>query len=92
MLTLLQLHIVVPFICLSQNHFLCGLLKNFRKGKWITTLIEKSLREKHQGLQGLQNQPLDLEHPTMKILCHQALVIRGMMEMHIHLLSLVLTF
>jgi hypothetical protein len=32
MLTLLQLPIVVPYICLFQNHFLWGLLKIFRDG------------------------------------------------------------
>jgi hypothetical protein len=45
-----------------------------------------------QGHQGLRDQLLDLGHPTMKILCHQALVMRGMMEIRIHQLSLVLIF
>jgi hypothetical protein len=67
-------------------------VKNFRKGKWTTTLMEKSLKEKHQGHQGLRDQLLDLGHPTMKILCHQALMMRGMMEMRIHQPSLVLIF
>jgi hypothetical protein len=54
--------------------------------------MEKSLKEKHQGHQGLRDQLLDLGHPTMKILYHQALMMRGMMEMRIHQPSLVLNF
>jgi hypothetical protein len=46
--------------------------------------MEKSLKEKYQGHQGLQDPLLNLGHPTMKILCHQALAMRGMMEMRIH--------
>jgi hypothetical protein len=34
--------------------------------------MEKSLREKHQGQQGLQDQLLNLGHPIMKIFLHQA--------------------
>jgi hypothetical protein len=64
--------------------------KNFREEVWTIIPMEKSFKEKHQGQQGLQDQLLDLGNPTMKILLHLALV-RGMMEMHLHLLSLVLT-
>jgi hypothetical protein len=64
--------------------------KNFRKEGWTIIPMEKSFREKHQGQEGLKDQPLNLGHHIMKILLHLALV-RGMMEMHMHLISLVLT-
>jgi hypothetical protein len=53
-----------------SKSFFMRFAKKFRKGKWIITLMEKYLREKHQGHQGLQDQLLDLGHPKMKILCH----------------------
>jgi hypothetical protein len=35
-------------------------VKNFKKGKWTTTPMEKSLKEKHQGHQGLQDPLLNI--------------------------------
>ena len=64
--------------------------ENFRKGGWIILPMEKYFREKHQGQQGLQDQLLNLGDPIMKILLHLAFM-RGMMEMHVHLISLELT-
>jgi hypothetical protein len=70
--------------------FFMRFVKNFRKRKWTTTPMEKSLKEKHQGHQGLHDPLLNIGYPTMKILCHQTL--RETMEMRIHPPSLVLTF
>jgi hypothetical protein len=73
-----------------SKSFFMRFVKKIRKGKWTTTPMEKSLKEKHQGHQGLQDLLPNIGYPTMKILCHQTL--RGMMEMRIHPPSLVLTF
>jgi hypothetical protein len=42
--------------------------------------MEKCLKEKHQGHQGLQDPLLNIGCPTMKILCHRTL--RGDRDAH----------
>jgi hypothetical protein len=39
--------------------------------------MDKSLKEKNQGHQGLQDPLLNIGYPTMKILCHRTLAMRG---------------
>jgi hypothetical protein len=43
-----------------SNSFFMRFVKNFRKGTWTTTPMEKSLKEKHQGHQGLQDPLLNI--------------------------------
>jgi hypothetical protein len=73
-----------------SKSFFMSFVNNFRKGKWTTIPMEKSLKEKHQGHRGLQDLLLNIGYPTIKILRHQTL--RETMEMRIHPPSLVLTF
>jgi hypothetical protein len=74
-LVLLQVPIVFPFILIVVKSFFMSFVKNFRKGRWIIIPLEKSLREKNQAQQGLEDPFLNLGHLIMRILWHQALVI-----------------
>jgi CRISPR/Cas system-associated protein Csx1 len=47
-----------------SKSFFMSFVKNFRKGKLTTKPMEKSLKEKHQGYQGLQGPLLNIGHPT----------------------------
>ena len=78
-------------LVVSKSIFIV-IVENFRKGRCITTHMERFLRGILKGWQGLQDQPLELGNPIMKISLHQVLVMRGMMGFQIHHLSHALTF
>ena len=73
------------------NPFFTSLAKNFRKGRWTTTPLGTSFKENQEGQQGPQDPLLNIGNPIMRTSLHLALV-RGMMGMQMHPLSLVLTF
>jgi hypothetical protein len=53
-------------VSVSKSYFM-RVVKNFRKGRWTITPMEKCLKEKHQGHQGLQDPLLNIRYLTMKI-------------------------
>ena len=67
------------------------LAKNFRKGRWTTTPLGTSFKVNQEGQQGPQDPTLNIGHPIMRTSLHLVLV-RGMMGMQMHPLSLVLTW